>query len=274
MKYYFLIKGYKDMAKRVFRPRMKKQRKVTRPKRLFQGVSRPLKNYIKRAIGQKMENKTVLGYAANQSITTASSTTPFTIQNLLPALSIGTGVSNRVGNEVRVKSAYVSGYINLLPYNAVTNPLSTPIIVKMWLCSSKTINTNLISNTSIATDFFEINNGSVGFQGNMLDMILTPNKDNWTVLQTRKFELGATTATNNGQVGTGGYFDSSKMTKPFYFNYGKHFKNALKYNDSLTNVPTNRNLFLVVQAVNADGSSTAVNVAECHYQFRVNFEDA
>lgn len=263
------------MAKKVYVKRYpKKMKSKVSRKKSVKKVSPSLKSYIKKQIHNNMENKVILGYAVNQTITTASASNPFTIQNLLPTIAQGTGHSSRIGNEITIRSAYVSGYVNLLPYNAVTNPLSTPVMVKMWLCSSKTVNTNLISSTDISTSFFEINNGSVGFQGNMLDMILTPNRDSWTIYATKKFELGATYASTNGGVGTGGYFDNSKMSIPFYFNYGKYFKRALKYNDTLTNIPTNRNLFLVIQAVYADGSATAVSIAECHYQFRINFEDS
>lgn len=237
-------------------------------------VTPAVKSYVKRIISSNNENKMVIQYGINQAITTASATNPTYIQNLLPSLAQGTGKSNRIGNDIKIKYAYVRGFVNLLPYSATLNPLSTPIQVKIWLCSSKTVNTNNIASTSIASDFFEVNNASAGFQGNLLDMMLTPNKDSWVIHATKTFELGATYASTNGQVGTAGYFDNSKMIRPFYFNYGKYFKSVLKYNDQTLNIPTNKNLFLVFQAVNADGSTTAINCAEYHFTSRCEFEDA
>jgi len=237
-------------------------------------VSPSIRTYVKNAISKNLENKVYVNYGSNLAITTAGSgSNPTFVPNLLPPLVQGGSQQNRIGNEVKIKYAYVRGYVNLLPYSVTNNPLSTPIMVKMWLCASKTINTNAISSTDITTTFFETGSGSAGFQGNMLDLCLSNNKDSWTIYATKKFELGATYASSGGQVGTGGYFDNSKMTIPFYFSYGRHFKSSLKYTDQATNIPTNRNLFLVIQAVNADGSSTAVSPAEYHFQTRITFED-
>jgi hypothetical protein len=64
----------------------------------------------------------------------------------------------------------------------------------------------------------------------------------------------------------------SPMSVPFYFNFGKHL-HTVKYDDAGL-VSTNKNLFMVLQAVPAIGS-TAVGqqLAEYHYSIRVNYED-
>jgi len=62
------------------------------------------------------------------------------------------------------------------------------------------------------------------------------------------------------------------MSVPFSFSYGKHCK-TLKFDDSGP-VPTNRNMFIVFQAVSANGASGGGYIpAEYHYTNRVDYED-
>lgn len=242
----------------------------------YKKVSPAVRRYVKKAISSNLENKVYIDYGFNQTLTTLSGTlasnTPGTIY-LLPRPGQNVQQPGRIGNEIKIKSAVVKGRVNLLPYAALTNPLSTPVMVKMWVISFKTINSALIANCN-TTNFFETGSASAAFQGNIGDLFFTLNKDLITVHKTKTFELGATYASTGGQVGTGGYFDNSKMTMPFYFSYGNKFRGTLKYNDAVTNVCENRNCWLITQVVYADGTSAAVNPAEIHYNNRIEYEDA
>ena len=236
-------------------------------------VSPAIKTYVKRAIATNQENKLWIQYGANQAITTTSGGVP-TFQNLVPTLSQGSQNGNRIGNQIHVKRGYIRGYVNLLPYNVANNPLIGPLMVKMWLVRAKTPMSSNLAETNIATNFFDIQNSVTGFQGTMLDMVLSENRDEFTVLQSKKFELGLTSSTS---VATAlpVNLDNSKFTVPFYFSYGKYLKKKLRYRDNTANAPaTNTNLFLVFQAVYANGDNTAVQAAEYHFNTRVEFEDA
>lgn len=260
------MKNYgRKPAKRVYRKRGAK--KATKKPI----VSRAVKQYVRKYVHARSENKVLISSNVNQSLNTAGSgSNPVSI-NLCPTVAQGTTHVTRIGNEIKLVKAFIRGYVNLLPYNALTNPLSTPVMVKLWICSNKKIqSTNF---TSIGSgDFFEDNANTANFVGNLKDMMLSVNKENWNVYATKTFELGATYSSSSGPVGTNSYFDNSKMIIPFYFNFGKHLKTTLKYNDSDTN-PTNRNMFLLLQAVYADGSTSAVTPAEYHYHIRWEFED-
>ena len=232
-----------------------------------------VKSYVKQELARNIENKVISDYGANQTISTVTGSN-FSGLYVLPRPGTGTQKNQRIGNEIKIKKSFIRGFVNLLPYNAVTNPLSTAIYVKMWLCSYRTLNTAVVASTNQATSFFDAGNSSIGPQGNMLDITLTPNSECWVIHKTKTIKLGAASATTTGQVGTGGYYDNSPMSAPFYFNIGKYFKSTLRYNDQVTNVPENKNCWLFFQAVNADGSSSAINVAEYHYTFRHEYEDA
>lgn len=253
---------YRNNKTRSRRPRNNKTRKAYRKPKVSKGV----KMYVKKAIASNSENKVYVDYGANQSILSASGTNPV-YKSLIPPLSQGVGHGQRIGNEVKIKSAYIKGYVNLLPYNSVINPFYAPQMVKIWICSNKKIQTGDITQTSIATNFFELTGGTAGFQSNTLDLCFSPNKEYWTIYATKTFELGLTAGINTQ------YQDNSHFTRPFYFNYGKHLKSKLKYDDGAT-ACINRNMFIVFQVVHADGSSTTGETpAEFHYSSRIEYED-
>jgi len=255
------------MARR-FKPRrnLRKKRATTKPK-----VSLAVKQYVKRYIHGQTENKIWVSYAANQAITTASGSYP-TALSLVPQVAQGTTQFTRIGNKIKVVKGFIRGHVNLLPYNATSNPWIGPLYVKMWLCKYKKVNSGTVADTNIDGFFFDSASGGTGFQGNMLDMELTNNKDSWIVYKTKTFELNQT-ATIGVTSGTSAP-DNSKYSMPFYFSFGRHIRRQINYEATVAGAPNNANLFLVFQVVNADGSATAVQAAEYHFNTRVEYEDA
>lgn len=250
----------------------RKVRKVRGPKPSMRSFTKR----VKRIINAQVERKQYVDYGVNQPMITASATLPSSIQ-LMPQLAQGTSQESRIGQQIKITKATVKGFINLLPQNASTNPLSTPIWIKIWLVSAKITNSAGWSNASSQSGFFEVGSNTAGFQGNMLDMILPTNKDAFTVYKSKKFNLGATYASTTGPVNHNGYLDNSKMSLPFYFSYGQHYKQQLKYNDDSSalngNYPYNRNCYLVFQAVYADGSVATGPIAEYHYTINIEYTD-
>lgn len=247
------------------------RKKATRRKNKSSKVSKTVKKYVKAAIHSNIENKVYTSYGANTAIQSASTGGAPTSLYLCPQLGQGTSQGQRIGNVVKVVGGSVRGFVNILPYSSTTNPLSTPIYVRMFLCRYK--KTNLTSGITF-TDFFQLGGNSAGFQGNILDMVFKVNTDVWTIYQTKTIKVGAGYASSTGPVGSGGYFDNSSMSRPFSFNIGKHLTRTQKYDDSSSSLPTNNNLWLFFQAVNADGSSSAINAAEYSYNIEIKYEDA
>jgi len=249
--------------------RYAKKRAVRRTARKPRAARKSIVKIVKSVLSRQAENKVWVDYGVNQSIICTSGATP-AYKNLLPLLSYGTGVSARIGNEVRVKSGYIRGHVNILPYDAGAQTSNIlPLYVKMWVISSRQINTQALTATNIATNFFEIGGGSSGFQGNMLDMEFSPNKDSWIIHATKTCKLGVGSTSSN--VNTTSYFDNSPFSMPFQFNFGKKIS-VLKYDETVTNA-SNKNLFIVFQVVPANGNSGAFNLAEYHYTTRVEYED-
>lgn len=261
----------KSYAKKTYRKRARRPR----ARRPYAKRSSKIAMVVKKVLSRNLERKAWFFSSANIGMTTASTTVAPLVSNLIPSLVQGTGHSQRIGNEVKVSRAYIKGYINVRPYNLQNNPLPLPVMVKMWLVSYKITNQPSLTSASLFSNFFDSNNSSAGFQSNILDVLLTPNKDVWTVHSTKTLKLGSANTFNGttADITTFGYFDNSPMIAPFYFDCTKHL-DKLKFDDTVNNLCTNRNLFLIYQCVNADGQSSTYTPCEIHTSQRVEYTDA
>lgn len=255
-------------ARKPVRRPTRRPRKTTR-----KGVSTAVKDYVKKSIHSNIENKIWIDYGLNQTINTANLSIPV-FKNLIPTLSQGTQQSQRIGNEVRCVKAVMKGQINLLPYNISSND-TFPIKVKMWLLKSKRYNQPSSEPLDIASQMFQVGNSTQGPQGNMLDMEFPINKDLFTVFSTRTFHLNTTSFSTFGGSSSFNPPDNSRVSQPFYFDFSKHLKAKVKYNDGST-YATNNNLYMVFQAVTYDGATKTTSSIPCefHYTTTVHYEDA
>lgn len=257
---------------------------VYRKKRLFKKSikknpilkSKSFSSAVKKVVHRMAENKTITADAANESIQPCDGVTaaPYFI-NLLPSLGQGVTQGTRIGDQVRVVKNHIKGYINLLPYNATTNPYASPIIVKMWVVSWKYANT-AFTQPALAdfSTFFQRGSATSNFTGGMLDMVRDVNTDAWTVHTTRTFQLNA--ALSGSIVVSAGVYQgqSGQYTHKYSIDLTKYAK-LLKYNDVTPLTPTNRNLYMVVQTLRADGASAGASTVYCenHWQNTFYFED-
>lgn len=247
--------------KRSYRKRTTKTAKRT-PKTTSKMVA--TRGYVKRLIHSNVENKTQQYIGLNQSI---SPLTGFSL-NILPQLSQGTNQVNRIGNEVTVKKGIIRGLVNLLPYNSVTNPLCIQR-VRVMVLSMKEDNGGVLSTTGI----WQYGSSALDLQANLGDTMYGINKDKFVKYYDKTFVLGSPSQSSLTNNLAGQHFSNDKFQVPFYCDFSKHIKSKLKYNDSTT-ICTNRNMFLWITSVNADGTATAVTPAEAHVFLDLQFEDA
>lgn len=254
------------------------RRPVRRPRRKAgkkSSVSAKIKSYVKRAIHRNIENKEIISYGANNSMPTAGSGGSFAPVGvgLTPYISQGTGDNNRTGNEVKVVSGIVRGHVNIMPYNATTNPNGAPLYVRIMVLRHLGVNGQVTPVSNLAWDnIFRGNGSALPFQANLLDMSLPINQEFWRLEAQKVVKLGV--ATSTGTTVYASYYDNSSMSAPFYFNWGKMMRKVIKYPDA-TNISSNSNLYLVFQPVMCDGQSTGGQIpAEFHYVSTCKFEDA
>lgn len=259
-------------GKRTYRKRRPVAKKARRVSRKSSSTRKSITKIVKSVISRQAENKIWIDYGINQTIPVTVGNVPVS-KNLVPLLTQGTTKSNRIGNEINVKGGYVRGHVNLLPYDVTLNSGPIPVWLRIWILTCKQENTTNLSSTFISSNFLDINTTTVGLQGNMLDMDLPVSKDNWIVHTSKTIKLGVGAITSVGPVGTNGYYEgSSSFSVPFYFNIGKYLK-KIKYDDN-NNFPTNKNMFIVFQAVPANGSNGGNQIpAEFHYTTRITYED-
>lgn len=235
-------------------------------------VSTATKSYVNRMIHKNIENKKYISSGANINIVSAQSSTPQYVL-LTPTMSQSVANGGRIANEIIVRKAFIRGRINLLPYNATTNNYSCPTLVKMWVCRRKRSNITLAGLPQLTdwNNFFDTGAGASGFAGSPLDMFTANNTEYWDILRTKQITL----SNAFGPLYSSGTINSSagSVSVPFTF-YFDRYLTKLKFNDTTTS-PTNKELFLVFQAVYADGqSSTSQTQCEFHYSMTHIYEDA
>lgn len=227
-------------------------------------VSKAVKKYVKSTIARRIEDKYHLSYATNN---------PIIGQYILPltaAINQGTGNSQRTANQISVKSAYINFAITLNGYNATTNPYPAPVHFRWFLVSQRTTN----SATFNATNFFEVNNSSIGIQNNYLDQLLRVNPEHYNVHRQGFFRLGITAGSNTFPVSSTTIHDNSKysITKKLYFN--KYMNKKWRYDDASTSI-LNTNCWFVLIPTCANGiSNTTYQIAYINHAIHTSYEDA
>lgn len=261
------IRNYRKTSKKT-----KKSFRSKRPKK-SRGVSLGVKKYVKKIISKNIENKVISAYDTNKTLQYAGALIQPTYLFLTPNLSQGLGA--RLGNEINMVKGIIKGYVNILPYNITSNPMTSPVYVKMWLCKRKTGSVEISGGPGAAAfnTFFQSGISSSGFQGNMLDMTFNNNKDYWTIFNTKTIQLSPSMiniSTPTSQT----LPTSSNVSVPFNFSFAKHL-GRMKFNDT-SSVCTNKELFLVFQTVYADGTYLSLGgpFCEIHYCVEWEYEDA
>lgn len=228
---------------------VKRVRKNPKPNLSVSNVRR----LVAKEILNKAEKKVFIQTNINVGVQTANGSSPTSVY-LTPNTSQGTGDQQRIGNRIRVTNGQITGFVNLLPYNAVTNSSAPPIWVKMWLCSYIRQNTSTVGSTDATTSFFQASGGTNGFNGSMQDLVAPVNQDSWKLYETRTIKLGVANTNATQPASTGAWLDSSSMSVQFQFAIPAEHCTQLSYNDTASTIATNKNLWLFVQAVPADGS--------------------
>lgn len=250
------------------------RRRVYRRGAKKSGVSTRIKKYVKNQIHRNIENKTIIQYGSNVACTSWGSATGWSL-GLIPAIGWGTSENSRVGNQVRIVSGVMRGTVNLLPYDATTNPKAAPVLVKIFLYKYTQAMAQIAASPGEG-QFFRGNSTGLPFQSNPIDLHLPINDALIKLYAVKTFRLGSTYSQSPSPISTGSYFDNSAMSRNFSFNWGKYVKKMLKFNDnSGSNLCQNDNIMVLIQPVYAYGvSSDGYQPAEVHYVNTVKFEDA
>lgn len=259
---------------------LKRARSYVRRPRVKKTVIKPIKTYVKRAINNAIETKTVTKIGVRSLY--AYTGTSWSTENRLcmtPMNNAGAGVilasgdaqDQRTGNYVKSHKVIFKGVIYPNPYNAVTNPNPCPQEIVFWFVSFRpqpAITTNPVDGT-----YFQEGGSSAAPQGTLIDVIRTVNPERFKIYGKRVIKLGNSAI--NGTGGTAGTQQFANndfnLNHKFYFDVTKMVPKKVIFNDAINNDPTSRALWCVWEAVNADGTTQAVNTIPLSMQYQIDF---
>lgn len=241
-----------------------------------------VKKIVKKAIARDVENKTIQYYSDSAVPIYPLDSVNFTTNNIYSVslnnttLSMGQGVGNgqRVGNRVKIKSAFIAGTIYPAPYDAGSNPTPQPTQVAIWIFYDKQFPSSVPNPTS---DFFQRNNTVQPMDGTLQDLYSPINTDKYRVLTKRIFKIGYAAATGTGAVPGSQNFANNdfKLNVSFKIPLTKYMIKNVKFNDASPN-PTTRNLYFMILPVASNGSTFAAAGRPCNYFYNmsITYEDA
>jgi len=268
-----LKKNYrKRIAKKPYRKRVAGGRKAS--------VSAGVKNYVKKIVHAQIENKSV---QVNQQISFGSyaESPEFNAFPMLPQTNYWTiaqtaGAGGRIGNQVKIRSVHLNYVLRPLPYDLTFNPNPSPVQVLMYLGYVK----NSPSFIPIVGDFsyfYQSGSSSISPFGTLRDSVAIINSDYWVIKKRWSHKIGfaensGTGASAGGQYATNNDF---KMNVVKRMDITSMCPKTCTFNDGSGGV-TNKNLYLMYEAVLANGNTTGAQFLTANIDYWIDFvyEDA
>lgn len=243
-------------------------------------VSMPLKTYVKRQINDAIESKhvTKLGSTSLYAYTGTSWSTVNRVC-ITPNANAGAGVvisqgdaqDQRTGNMIKTQKAIFKGVIYPNPYDVATNPIPRAQEIVFWFISFRpqpAINTNPVDGT-----FFQEGGSYSAPSGTLIDTIRTVNPERFIIYGKKVMKLGFSSYNGTGQQTTYGNYANNDFQLNCRFNIDltKHVPKKVLFNDSISNDPTTRALWVVWEAVNADGSTQGIANIPATMQYQIDY---
>lgn len=171
----------------------------------------------------------------------------------------------RVGNRIE----FVGGKIRLnfyaAPYNATDNPYPQPCIVKIWVITRRDTAQGLP--TSSLPYFFQNGATAISPTGYIQDDFFAVNKDLYRVYKSYKLKIGNAVNTGSGANAGHQYWANNdfSLNKSLTINFTKFLIKNAKFNDSVTNEPVQRGLWLAIEAVSATNTGMSLGQLPVSY---------
>lgn len=251
MKYYKKRKASKTRTYKK-RPIRAKKKKTT------------LRTLVRREIHRLAENKIntyeSVAYYVQQPIVEART------YSIIPFINQGTGVSNRVGNRIRVISFKMKMICNV--FNGVTNQLPSFFDVYIFKYKNWSQQNGTTLPAGAMNEFLQVNNSSQGYTGVSTDYMRSVNDDQFRLLHKRRVYLF-------NPINTASYYGGTAQIQPMrmlYFDLIKDIKKTLEYDDA-SNTITNDNLWIGVGSTQQDGSVLIGNIGTYQFMTELKYED-
>jgi len=242
-----------------------------------------IKALVKAEVHRNIENK-IMNYTFPKTNMFISTNGSWATQQLFPlspyanfANAIqGTAQNQRIGNQITIRKATIKLLFNINPYDATTNILVSPLLIKVITYYDKlepvllpTSMDGLYQNGSATTNPDPNSN---------IDILKAYNRDRYVIKASKLLRLGYAI----GAAGAGGSITNSfhsnndfPLFTTYSLDYTKHLAKVVKYNDNAVS-PTSRGLFMAIYVVAADGSALAGPQTPCNFRgfIDIEYEDA
>lgn len=179
----------------------------------------------------------------------------------------GTTEASRIGNKIKPAKVMFNFHINPNDYDATANAVPVPQIVDLYIFSLKD-NQDTVTQANIITgsgagSFFDVGSSHQGFQGNIVDTMLKTDDDRVTVHKRVRMKIGCSQYLNNTgkQLQADGFANNDfKFCENRSLDITKYFPKTIRFDDTV-NQSFGRQVYVVVNPVNADGSANSSTTA-------------
>lgn len=287
------MRSYRGRSRRSYKSKKPTVKKAIR-KAVKTVQDARIKAVVKKVLGRQVEVKSVTTNATAVPYSKQASSVNYYDNNVIlitpnstrGAIVQGTGAADRIGNEIRVKKAFMDLVLYPKPYSATINTNPSPLMVTFWCVTPREGFVAPIDMIDLfQNQLFQTNNSYTGYQSNITDIIRPVNEDRLIVHWKRTYKLGHSTmyASPNAATGTGnnsGPYNAQwanndyKMNHKLHFDFTKHISKTIKYNDNGT-LPEAKTLYLLISIARADGTSIVSTDLPCdiYYQHNIQFTD-
>jgi len=259
-------------GKRNYKKVARKSSKKTRVKIYLQagGLSAKVKKYVKSTIARNIENKHFVKDVYFNAIcpgtgfdSTSTNSGLTTSGSIIPTISPGVAVDQRIGNKIRVRQLQIRMHLQSQPVNPTNNSVEgLPFYVRVVFYNRKDSKTNNTNNTIL-----DLGGSSTSFTGATSSLLYNYNKDTFNIIKSQTFKmqpiqrLTGAGVSSDCQVANG---FASHILRSFNIKCPK----VLVYDD-VTAQP-NARIFCAIGVVNGDGSS--IQPAVGGYRLRVSMD--
>jgi len=237
-----------------------------------------IKQLVKETIDAQSEKKMVQFFnnaglntsvlASDWSSFNAWVLTSDTTSRAMYGIAQGTSQGGRVGNQIRTYKMTLKLALFANPvYSDTTNYNACPLYVTLWVVKLNPHLEDTISSlqTVVQNSFFQNSGVSQGFQGNVSDLIKTPNKDQVIVLKKKTYKVGMSTYPS--AYGTAGLVANTNIAAQSFSNNDASFAiidtldltkcvpTVQQFNDG-DNLTTSRRSYLFFTSARVDGNYT------------------
>lgn len=269
----FVKKGKRSLP---YKRRAVVRNAVAKSKR--QGIAKVVKTVL--AKQEEVKCQTYLRNVVNVGAVTTSSVTfdsaNYTVLN--PSndsfagytIAAGTGNAQRIGNRVRTKKLVFQYTIQPKGYNATSNTVMYPFIIRFYLVKSKINPTQPISLNQVLNQFYENGTSMAGFTGDVMDLNRKVCPDTFTYLTHWDHKIGYA---SNNQNGNNSFQHNNnndfKMCAYASKDLTKYCNKEIVWDD--TNTINNSRLFLVWNIYSMGPSAFPITQFPCFISYNTQY---